>query len=626
MKKSYLIILLTTIAATLFLSCDTESKPIQKLGSKDQYKESMVSSQFFEINTEKDTILEGEEGTMLVFPTGALIDSQGSPVQGTVTIELAEALSLSDMLASNLTTTSKGQPLETDGMIFFNATRKRKQLLINPENPIRIEIPTTKRKPGMMVYQGIRDESGNMDWINPKKIESRLIPIAINSLDFLPKGFAEEVEKGMPFKNHEKATFALIDSLYYSFSFLDIIPESVPETVSKIDINESYYDSIKQNYLGAEIDSLLADSNEYGRAYGDSIIFEYGVDPAIIKTIRSDKFENTLIATREFEERLQLMFKICRTDITDIYLKNLDKNLYELDSLTAVLLQGNRYQKAFQSFSEQRLTTVEGPSVNTKQLKQYYEERLKKIKKELTVLKNKAIEAENKKDEEAQKILDQYKNLLNRREKYRMETYGFEMTETGWINIDIGIEPKDWEYQNLTVNITNAEDYKNIHTYIVYTSIKSLYRLNTKDETTFYVGNQNRREMIMPKNEKAVIVALSFKEKQPSIAVKEFTTNTVQELNLQLTNTSEEKFNTILEVYHDYGSENRIEEDLAFLKKLNKEQLRQEELKKEWAYLSKLRSVAFPIDSTFMYFNSDFQIDMKVCTPYEDFSGIQEQE
>ncbi len=615
MKKHRLFWAITI--ALLLVGCRKNIKVTKKSLANDPFKEEIVASQFYEINAKKDTVLEGKNGTLLAFTKDSFIDSYGTIVKGIIQIELAEAFTLGDMVLSNLTTTSGNQLLETDGMIYFNATKEGEQLTVNPASPIRIEIPTTKRKAGMMVYRGIRDRDGNMNWVNPVKLENSLMPVDINSLDFLPYGFAEEVEKGMPFKNHQKATQELIDSLYYSFAFLDeskLIPEQIPD----LSVNETFYNS-KDVEAGNYIDSLSTNVDGLHKSFGDSIRSPKSIDPAIIKTIKSESFQSTLIATKEFEKRLQVMFKICRSDVIDIYINNLDKKLYEIDSIVALLLEDNRYHDHFQSFAAQRLGSVKGINKNLELLKTFYEERLKTIKDELTNIRNEAVRAKNEEGNKISKALNEYKLLLKKREQYRMETYGFEWTDTGWINIDIGIKPKDWEYTGLEVFVENGNTFERVHTYIIYTSIKSLYRLNSKDKTHFYVGNEDQREMIMPKKEKAVIISVGFKSEQPNIAISEFLTNSTEHLNIKLQPSSTKELDGLLSKYHHYGSENRIDQDLALLKKLNKERVRQEDLKKEWIFMAKLSSKAFPIDSVFMRFYSMYQIDMPACTPYESY-------
>lgn len=54
-------------------------------------------------------------------------------------------------------------------------------------------------------------------------------------------------------------------------------------------------------------------------------------------------------------------------------------------------------------------------------------------------------------------------------------------TETGWINIDKEVESKDWGYQKFEILVEGGKAYERIHAYVVYTTIKSLYKLNTFD-------------------------------------------------------------------------------------------------------------------------------------------------
>jgi hypothetical protein len=145
-----------SLSLLLILSCNS-GKQNQKLtetikmSPNDPFKSTMVKSHFFDINANQDNVIEGQKGTIIIMPKGCFQDESGEIVEKDVKIELAEALSMNNILLSNLNTTSDGKPLETDGMIYFNATSNGKQLTINKENPIHIEIPTSKKKPDMMV-------------------------------------------------------------------------------------------------------------------------------------------------------------------------------------------------------------------------------------------------------------------------------------------------------------------------------------------------------------------------------------------------------------------------------------------------------------------------------------------
>lgn len=578
---------------TLIFQCSPFVKKTVKLQQGDPFKNTIVPSQTFEINTKQDNVVEGNNGTIIVCPKGCFKNAHGEIVTGNVKIELAEALTLDQMLLSNLTTTSNGKPLESGGMIYFNATSNGEQLTINKDNPVHIEIPTPKRKAGMMVYKGIRDKNRNMNWIEPRKLDNFLITVDINSLDFLPPGFRKAVAKGMPYKHYKIATPELTDSLYYSLSTWnrgDLVDSFAPT-----DYNEPYYSKnakvVHRKYT-ADSYSLLqkiqTDSAE------DIALNKKGIDPAIIKTIKSEKYQHTLIATREFEARLRVIFKTCNNAVLEIYTKNLDRNLYELDSMAAQAAGKGPDRQAFLNFAKQRLTKVRQADKYAKLLNGYYDKQLAKIRSQLSKDRKRMLKTLNRKNKEFQKVADDYKKLLWKREKYRMETYGFNWTSTGWINVDNGKLPKSWSKEPLEIGLENGKQYDKVYTYVVYTSIKSLYRLNTSNNKLFYAGNDKDKEMLMPKKRQAVVVAIGYKNGVPSMAIKTFVTGKQNKYSLKLTTSSIDSIKQALKPYEKYARENRISKDLEFMKKFYKEKQRQKELRKETEFLERLWNVAFP--------------------------------
>jgi hypothetical protein len=601
MKKGILLVLGFSVLLFSFLQCKSKPDLIVKNHQEDPFKNTITSSQYFKIDAKNDTVISGENGTTIVFQKGSFLDSYNNIVTDDIEIELTEALTIDEMILSNLTTISDGKLLETDGMIYFNATAKGRQLFVNPEKPVYVEIPTSNRKSGMSVYKGLRDKNGNMNWVNPIPIENYLIALDLFTLDFLPDGFVETLEKEMPFLNHEKVNEKFVDSLYYSLYFKtgnEIIKETVPNT----NINESYYDKVYDTELDS---SNLSERDE---------LVTFGVDPAAIKTIKNDKFQNTLIATKQFEERLKVMFKICRSDIIDIYAQNLDKNLWELDSIAASLLDDNVYQEDFKKFASQKWTTVKVPNKNLLLLKNYYENRLLLVKNELTEQRNKAVKANNEKTKKAKELVNSYKKLLNKREAYRMAGYGFELTDTGWINIDRGTIPKNWEYSPLEFLVTNENTFDRAYGYVMYTSIKSLYRLKTNDSKTFYVGNETQREMIMPKDEKAIGILIAYKNNQAFLDIIDFETNSESLLKFNLQEYSEQEIKKTLAQFETSTQENSILEDLKYLDEIYLEEIRQDKLLRENYVMGQLWSVSNAIDTSYMEFDKTYGIDLLIET------------
>lgn len=570
-----------------------------KFSENDPFKNSITESQYFEIDPNTDNVIEGEKGTLIATPKGCFLDKNGNPVTENIEIELTECLSMEEMVLSNLTTTSEDKLLETDGMIYVNATSNGEQLKIDKNNPIYIEIPTDKVKEGMQVYKGSRDENGNMEWSDPRDLQNYLVSIDLNLLDFLPPGFNEAVQSGMPFRNYSTASTELTDSLYYSLSVSD--GSFLTQGFHNTDYNEAY--NLGNNVVDGKYtdDSYLTNSSYYTESdttRSEAVEVDYqiecGVNPAKIKVLKTSEFQNTLISTREFESRLKVIFKVCRTDIIDTYINNLEKDLWEIDQMVVEKLSGNKfYQDQFIAFSQQKKTNVQGSKKYSAALKKYYQTQLKKIKNELENVKEKAIQELQAKNEVAKNVADEYKGLLFKRETFRMQKYGFEWSKTGWLNIDKGTIPKTWGPQRLEIFVQKGKSFERVYTYVVYTSLKSLYRLNTNDGELFYVGNQNSRQMLMPKKKIAVGIAIAYNGDTPFIGIEEFTTGDPK-VEIRLSETTFESISKAIKPYDKYSTENKIDKDLEYMTFFAKERKRQKKLQTERRYIRSLWHVAFP--------------------------------
>ncbi len=476
MKNKFNQILLLLISSFLIYSCsETHSNDLitEKFSLDDPFIESIVESQYFEINTSEDNVIEGDAGTTIVIQKGSFQDENGKEVEGAVKIELAEALSVSDMILSNLTTTSNGKMLETGGMIYFQATQNGKQVYINEQRPLYIEIPTQDKKPGMSVYEGQRDENGNMNWINPQPIVSFLTPIDLDQLNFYPDSLEYTISQGLPFRKHDTLSKFLVDSLYGAMKYFNA--QNKIKLRSDYNLNEPYENIFN---AGMNVGELFFDTVVYppqsatDSALTEEISLEFcGIDPTLILGLKNPEFQNTFIATKEFERRLQSLFKTSNDEILMIYLNNLDKNLWECDELVAMELKGFPLAQVFKNFSDEKCTTLQNPTQNVALLLSHYKKRWKKTNKDLKAIENKARKLKDAEDKEYDKLIKNYKKVLFNREKHRMESYGFEYSKTGWINIDKGIREKNYLRKGLDVMVSNENSFERVHTYILFLSL-----------------------------------------------------------------------------------------------------------------------------------------------------------
>jgi hypothetical protein len=151
----YMLVAITICFVTV-LSCNV-SKEKTKL-----FTESFLPAQQYIINVEKDTILQTENGALLKIPAGALKPENGN----TVTLEIKEAYSLSQMIKAGLFTQSNGQPLSSGGMIYINAVDGQK---VTFTQPIKVAIPADYLQGRMQLYRG-ETNSGKINWTNAKAL------------------------------------------------------------------------------------------------------------------------------------------------------------------------------------------------------------------------------------------------------------------------------------------------------------------------------------------------------------------------------------------------------------------------------------------------------------------------
>ena len=130
---------------------------------------------------------------------------------------------------------------------------------------------------------------------------------------------------------------AFIDSLYYSFA-ADCGEENEPSLQSSIIANEIPHLRVDSKRNRERFKRNVSDERKAPLPVEllDSAIVtnsDCGINPASIQTIWNKKFNQTNLATKEFEERMPWIHRTCENAILDLYIQNLDKNLYEVDQM-----------------------------------------------------------------------------------------------------------------------------------------------------------------------------------------------------------------------------------------------------------------------------------------------------
>ena len=285
--------------------------------------------QYFEINLDRDTVFFTKNNALLIIPQCAF-KLEGKIVENQkVIVEFSEFYKPIDFVESHLSTiTDKGELLESAGMFYIQAkTLDNQHLEINPNCSPLIRFGSEDMKSNLQHYKGIV-KNGEVVWTVPKELEKWLTPVPLDKLSL----YANPARK-------------------YKISFKK--EKQLLEAKKRLIQTEPF-----SNYCGLK--------NEF------------------IDILYASEYENTFIATFEFELRMRCIHQTCSKNVLQIYLSNLEKNLYEADSLVYQLLLKEKSEHAqnFRCFYQQKLTKVADankdlPYVNLKAIQESMDLKIK---------------------------------------------------------------------------------------------------------------------------------------------------------------------------------------------------------------------------------------------------------
>ncbi len=526
-----------------------------------------LSPQHFFIDNSKDTIIESSDGIVFAIKANTFLNEDGKNISGQINLVIKEALSADEIVSSGLSTTSNGKLLETGGMFYLNAFNEGKEVKINPKNAIQAKVPTEEVKPGMMLYDGEKTADGQINWVNPTPLEKYLLPVDILSLDFYPGGYEKKLEE----LGHGENSKEWNDSVYYSFSsFIE------HEYWNK----DTIWDEVKL------------------------------INPAKIKSIWDLKFNNTILATKEFESRLKFIFTTCDNAVLDLYISNLNKNMYEIDEMAAAITSGE-IQEKFKAFAARKDGKVKINDMMAKRLTEYYHNKSKKYAEEAKQISDRFYRKQEKLNEQFTKAQNTHikkeveiasKNFAMEYEKNLNETYkqlGFKkmranpitytvpVIRTGWKNIDqivmeattdrmttqITLNGKTAKivYNKFSVNIPNKKSFDRIYSYLLADSLYSFQRMNETES-----GFNEKLNGFFKYN----LALVAYKGDSMYFYSQRELPNAGGEISIELKPISKIEFKMAISGFHFSAKRNDILEDLKYENKVVANNKRVEENKK----------------------------------------------
>jgi hypothetical protein len=480
-----------------------------KEGEGNKETKGFTVPEMFDINNATDTIIETKDGVVFAIPAYAFNSNNNSNIQ----LEIKTALTPYDIMQNGLSTMSNNDMLQTAGMFYINGFSDGKQVLLQKE--IAVSVPAKEINPAMQLFDGVQDSSGRINWVNPKPVQLGLRTYDITTLDFYPPAYIPTLKALQKDYQNKKYT----DSLYYSFSGY---PHTIlPWKTEQAPVTEEYKfaDTTKKRHP----DTSINDTRHYE---------PFQIDPAKIRAIWDAKFDNTILATKEFEERLHFIHTLCESGyLEEGYLRSLNKPLYKSDQFIADNTKGE-IRKKFLEFAARKDGSVMIADGLQEKLTSYFQQKSKAYKEAVEKtwakyqselqrlnsiadsksreqeLRNFTREENNFKQELCINLTDAYKQIGIKRncndtivppaDKY----YNVTITTTGWKNLDAyvleatanrqSMEYKDPAtgkvakiiYREVNIKITNEELYDRVLVYLIPDSLNS-FQMVPKKENSF---------------------------------------------------------------------------------------------------------------------------------------------
>jgi hypothetical protein len=625
------VLLIAALAGTLLLN--SSSSNIEGAAESDEHVPSFLDSTATlipdlerEIFTwsGKDSLYLSKSGVLISIPEGALLQN-GVPFKGQAIIEWQEARDGATIMRSGLSTTSNGNLLETQGMFSLRASDANGNLLdIDPNIGIYVQVPVDEIKPGMQLYEGEFDENKRINWVNPTPMEKIPVSVDMADLNFYPAGYEDTLNK-LQLNQGKKYR----DSLYLACeveSNTNVVDEVENSVVYVVPGYFNHPDSLIQlSYRNTKTGEYETVSRRQGdffndtRYNNDSLKFEFKksktIPPSSVLAFWKPKFNNTNLATREFERRMQAIHQTCDENILRIYTSNLSQPLWYSDSLAMT-----RDHKAFEAFYTERVGAVNSNNAHLKNLERFYEEGIAELKQRIEQFRKEELAAERAWDGQMnQARMDEILRSSNRKSESFNEEYMFNhrhvSQQLGFtqpilitqnviiVNIDrevyeatlnrktttIAFNGKEStiQYNDFTFEVENPKQYERFFAYLIPDKFNSYERIDGTNGKFSYPLNDrvNYTVVVLGINEGSY-----FYHEIPNINAGEFGKIELKPMH----SAAFEKRIEVINSKRKSGDVMSFKDEFTWLK-LEQENYQVQRLRQEKrAFLERMRRVVFP--------------------------------
>lgn len=396
-----------------------------------------LKSQYFAIPKEGRVVLS-ENGVLVSVPSGAFL-KDGKPFVGNTILQYQEAMDASSILKSGLNTMSGDRMLETQGMFTFKGyTQSGEPLDFNPKTGVYVQVPVNEQRSDMQLFDGVQLADGSIDWQSPEEFKKIPVSVSMDQLNFYPEGY-EDFLNDQKWQQKKESR----DSLYLSFeefqygewaSYRTAFP-IVPRRKITVEERDYIYNDRRpiDSYMSMDEAMILSnweegpnytefqDFRNYYETYESVEISDTTIEHAVSEAAEAEdvacfnrispskvlgfwnkKFNNTILATREFERRMRAIHSTCDDRVLETYTNGLSRSIGDIDR--QVVAMG---YDSFKGFASENVGAVNPNNPHFKNLQAFYDKGIQQLKD-----RNKRLQ---KKEKRRQQKWDQ--KMFKEREK-----------------------------------------------------------------------------------------------------------------------------------------------------------------------------------------------------------------
>ncbi len=474
----------------------------------------------FTFSADEEQTFVSEKGTLVLIPKNALVDENGNPPQGEVTLELKEYFDPAEMILGNLQTMHNGQLLETRGMLYTEATDEAgNQLQIIQGKNIRMEVIENEMTP---LSPADEHSSASGGFSLPVETDSSFSYLVyIKAILDQP---SDRASTAKIFSGNRKEDGSMN---------WDIVTEQDKRLIAYplLDIARNPYSGNRER--------CFDHYNQYSDFGGE------GSGPEYFEKFM--EYEGTLVATKEFAERYYIL---CDQDIWRLYSQNIDKKMWEIDSLLRdqfvlsydydIKRKSERLAYMIANGAKREDITEKKEEIDQgKEIWKLYKTRLDEFVNERFTTVDNSLVTDSAYLAKVQAMKSKVAKARKRAEKQEeLRTAVATITQLGWVNVD-------YFYNNADAIELKLEAQANADIQMMQLIIPErniMMSGNWADNGKFWFTKKGSGYTRLPKGEEAVIIAIGLDENdKPVYARKDIIIGNEELVKLSPRNLSKEQ-------------------------------------------------------------------------------------